>query len=297
MKKYGITIFTPTYNRGYILPKLKESLINQDYFDFEWLIIDDGSEDDTNLIVDSWKNEGLPFDICYKKVNNGGKPRAINLACGLARSEWLFIIDSDDELVPNSLGFIASAINEIREDCTFVGVGVLRGHSIVSPLGTVKFSDFVDATNLQRKEYGLTFDCNEAYRISILKKFPFHVWQDERFVPEETVLNEMSLHGYKLRWYDRVCVLSEYLPDGMTKGAWNLIKNNPMGYAMMFNHRLKYAVGYRNIINNVCQFIAMCLYAGHPLYIANCIKPMFALFCFPFGCMLAIRRFLQFKVQ
>lgn len=50
-------------------------------------------------------------------------------------------------------------------------------------------------------------------------------------------------------------------------------------------------------IYNVCQFIALCLYAGHPLYIANCIKPMFALFCFPFGCILVIRCFVQFKVQ
>lgn len=123
MNKYGITIFTPTYNRGYILPKLKASLLDQDYFNFEWLIIDDGSEDDTNLIVNRWKNEGLPFDIRYKKVENGGKPRAINTACELARSEWLFIIDSDDRLVPNYLGFIANAINEIREDYIFVGVG------------------------------------------------------------------------------------------------------------------------------------------------------------------------------
>lgn len=297
MKKYGITIFTPTYNRGYILPKLKDSLINQDYFNFEWLIIDDGSEDDTNLIVDRWKNEGLPFDISYKKVKNGGKPRAINMACEIARSEWLFIIDSDDQLVPNCLGFITSAINEIREDNSFVGVGVLRGHDKDNPLGTVRFAGSIDATNLQRKEYGLSFDCNEAYRISILRSFPFHVWQDELFVPEETVLNELALHGYRLRWHDKVCVLSDYLPDGLTKGAWNLIKKNPMGYAMMFNHRLKYAVGYKNIINNVCQFIALCLYAGHPLYIANCVKPVFALFCFPFGCVLAIRRFVQFKVQ
>lgn len=161
----------------------------------------------------------------------------------------------------------------------------------------MKFIRFVDATNLQGKEYGLAFDCNEAYRISILGNFPFHVWQDELFVTEETVLNELAFHGYRLRWRDRVCVLSEYLPDGMTKGAWNLIKKNPMGYAMMFNHRLKYATGYRDIIYNVCQFIALCLYAGHPLYIANCIKPMFALFCFPFGCILEIRRFVQFKVQ
>lgn len=69
------------------MPKLKASLLDQDYFNFEWLIIDDGSEDDTNLIVNRWKNEGLPFDIRYKKVENGGKPRTINTACELVSSE------------------------------------------------------------------------------------------------------------------------------------------------------------------------------------------------------------------
>lgn len=50
--------------------------------------------------------------------------------------------------MPNCLEFIASAINEIREDYTFVGVGVLRGHDKDISLGTVKFTRFVDATNL-----------------------------------------------------------------------------------------------------------------------------------------------------
>ncbi len=293
-RKYKLTIFTPTYNRGYVLHLLKESLCHQDRFDFEWLIIDDGSTDDTEQIISGWIEEHLPFDINYYKVNNGGKPRAINLACELAQSEWLFMIDSDDSLVCNFVGFIEDAIDSIESDSTFVGVGVLRGHKNGIPFGKALFDDYIDATNVQRSKYGLNFDCNEAYRVEVLRQYPFEVWHGENFVPEEVVLNEMSLHGYKLRWYNKVGVISEYLPDGMTIGAWKLIKNNPMGYAMMYNHRLKYVQEYKKRINYICQFISYCIISGNSWYIRKCNSKYYGLFL-PLGWLLSIRRRFQFR--
>lgn len=295
MHCYPFTIFTPTYNRAHTLPMLKTSLEKQDVCGFEWLIIDDGSVDETQDIVEEWKKEDLPFDIHYHKVTNGGKPRAINKACSLAMSEWMYIVDSDDQLVPNTLGYVVDKIAEIADDASFVGVGFLRGHKDGIPLGIVLFEDYVDATNLQRRDYGLDFDCNEIYRVSVLRKFPFVVWKNEKFSPEEIVLNEMALHGYKLRWYNKICVYSEYLEDGMTKGASDLVRNNPMGYAMMFNHRLKYSRELSDMFMNACQFIALCFCSGCISYVAKCNKPWVAVLAMPVGVLLGIRRYQQFK--
>lgn len=72
------TVFTPTYNRGYTLSRLYESLKSQGTTDFEWMIVDDGSTDNTYQLVEKWIQEEKNFSIRYLKKENGGKPRAIN---------------------------------------------------------------------------------------------------------------------------------------------------------------------------------------------------------------------------
>ena len=295
MYNYKFTIFTPTLNRAYILHQLKESLLSQDSYEFEWLIIDDGSTDNTKELVENWINESLPFDIHYYRTKNEGKPRAINKACQLAKSDWLFIIDSDDYIVQNTIKFIKKAIDEVKNDSTLIGVGFLRGNKYLTPLGTPLFENYIIANNLQRKEYGLNFDCNEVYRISTLKQFPFEVWPNEIFTPEEVTLNEIALNGYKLKWYNKVIVISEYLEDGMTKGSWNLIKNNPMGYAMLYNHKLKYTTKMKTKCNYICQFIALCILSKNYSYIKKCNCKNLAFILFPLGSLLAIRRKWQFN--
>ena len=103
-----VTVFTPTYNRAYIISELYESLKKQDFTDFEWLVIDDGSEDHTEDLFKQWQNEYNDFPIRYYKVNNGGKHRAINKATELAKGELFFIVDSDDKLVSDALEKIVS---------------------------------------------------------------------------------------------------------------------------------------------------------------------------------------------
>lgn len=291
----SLTIFTPTYNRGYILPQLKDSLCRQDNFEFEWLIIDDGSSDNTKELVNSWQNDKLPFTIRYYYTKNGGKPRAINLACKLANTPWLFIVDSDDYLADNIIGFICLKLSTLKKHNEIIGLGGLRGEDNNTPKRKMPFRDYVISSNLDRSKFELNIDCNEVYRIDILKQFPFHVWPKENFVPEEIVLNEMALHGYKLIWYNKVFVISHYLDDGLTKGAWKLIKQNPMGYAMLYNHKLKYQKTIASKLYNTVQFIALILIANNISYIKHCNIKWLAYICLPLGYLLYIRRIRQFN--
>lgn len=97
------TVFTSTYNRGYTLFRLYESLKNQGTTDFEWLIVNDGSTDNTHQLVEEWIRKEKEFSIRYLEKENGGKPRAINYGIRYARGKFFFMVDSDDFLLPNAL--------------------------------------------------------------------------------------------------------------------------------------------------------------------------------------------------
>ena len=100
---YKITVFTPTYNRAYILENLYRSLQRQSYTDFEWLVVYDGSADNTRELFENWQQETNPFPIRYHKQENGGKCRAINTGLGLSEGELFLNVDSDDYLTDDAL--------------------------------------------------------------------------------------------------------------------------------------------------------------------------------------------------
>lgn len=291
-----LTVFTPTYNRAHILPLLYDSLIAQNNQDcFEWLIIDDCSTDDTPEIVRKWIAEGR-ININYIRLpQNGGKPRAINLAVKKARSPYLFIIDSDDYLTDNIIDEIIRVEKQIDNIKEINGIGVMRIHHDGTCFATPKFKDYIDATNLERNKYGLDVDCNEAYKISVLKQYPFKVWEGENFVPEETVLNAMALDGYKIRWLNINGVVADYEYDGLTRGSWNLQKKNPMGYAMLYDSKLKYIKGLPSRMITIIRMTAQCLLGRNPNYIFRSNAPMLALLLIPASFIIYLRRLWQYR--
>ena len=101
-----ITVFTPTYNRSYIIERLYHSLKRQTFRDFEWIVIDDGSTDDTELRFTQIQNDSNDFPIHYIKTANGGKHRAINKGVTRASGELFYIVDSDDFLPDDALEII-----------------------------------------------------------------------------------------------------------------------------------------------------------------------------------------------
>ena len=113
-----ITVFTPTYNRAYTLVDLYESLLHQTCFDFEWLIVDDGSTDETEEFVKDWLDNGK-FDVRYFKKLNGGKPSAINYGLQLAQGEYFWIIDSDDTATLNGVETCLKWIESLPEGAKF----------------------------------------------------------------------------------------------------------------------------------------------------------------------------------
>lgn len=228
-----ITIFTPTYDRGYILGELYQSLTRQTDKRFEWLIVDDGSKDDTEIRVREWIDREDSFLIRYHKTANGGKHRAINQGVRLARGKLFFIVDSDDQLTSDAVEKLFAWEQEIAGEDGFAGVsgnrGKLGGGDLI---GETFEGEHVDATALERGEYHIFGDKAEAYYTDILKRYPFPEIAGEKFLTESVVWDRIAHDGYKIRWKNQIIYLCEYIEDGLTLQGRSIFAKNPKGYAL-----------------------------------------------------------------
>lgn len=230
-----ITVFTPTYNRGYVIDNLYQSLKCQTYTDFEWIVIDDGSDDDTENMFQKYQSVDNGFPIIYKKVNNGGKHRAINKGLNLAQGELFFIVDSDDYLTDTALERIVNVAESIPVDQikNFAGVCGLKGYSSDTLVGkTFADKEYLDITSLERPKYGVYGDKAEVFYTDILKKYPFPEIENENFITECVVWDKIAFDGYKLRFFNDIVYICDYLPDGLTNQGTSLFDKNPKGYGL-----------------------------------------------------------------
>lgn len=240
-----ITVFTPTYNRGYIIENLYRSLQQQSFMNFEWLVVDDGSNDNTEELFKKWCTEKNRFEIKYYKKENGGKHRAINYGLSQAEGEWIFIVDSDDSITFNAIEQIYKWINSL--DCeNIVAVSGLRGKDSYIPMGgTLGFGDryYIDINNLERDKLNLNYDMAEVYKIDVLKRYPFPEYDGEKFITEGVVWDKIAHDGYKIRFFNEIIYICDYLDDGLTKQGREIFVNNPKGYS----HYIKQQIKFKNL--------------------------------------------------
>lgn len=292
-----ITVLTATYNRANLLPDLYASLCRQSNQNFDWIIIDDGSSDGTQSIVKKWMTEEHTFTISYHHIPNGGKNRAINYGAKLVQTPFTMIVDSDDFLTDDAIEFLSEKAKEIITHKNLAGISGLKGHDENTPLKSIKTNNtpYIIANNLERKQYGLERDACEVYKTSILLQHPFKVWKNEKFVPEEIVWNQIALKGYKLRWYNKVTYIARYQENGLTKDSFNLIKRNPMGYAMMYKQRILLSPNIKDKFYNTCHMIAYSI-LGNNFYNTFCANlNITTILATPIGYLLSIRRKSQFN--
>ena len=223
-----ITIFTPTYNRAYILGKLYKSLVAQTSKGFCWLVVDDGSTDNTEQFIASYIDEGL-VDIRYIKQENGGKQRAWNTAVANCTTELFFCVDSDDHLVPDAVESLLGAWHEVASDQGVAGILSQRGGDANTPLGG-SFPDVERTTywDLNTK-YHVNADTAPLYRTDILRRFPYPVEPGEKFIAETWVFYKID-QEYQMVLLPKVTQIADYQSDGYTHNARKVSRENPVGY-------------------------------------------------------------------
>lgn len=236
-----ITVFTPTYNRGYTLENLFNSLLVQTNKNFEWLIVDDGSTDNTEDLVNRFKDVSS-FKIRYIKKKNGGKHTAINCGVNLAEGFLFFIVDSDDQLTKDAIEKLYKWEQSLEKKKDFAGISGNKGDVLGNLLGSTFKGNYIDATNIERRENNILGDKAEAYYTSVLKKFPFPEIEGENFMTEAIVWDKIAASGLKIRWFNDIIYIVEQREDGLIAQGNSRYANNPKGYAM-------YVMQYDNIFH------------------------------------------------
>ena len=254
-----ISILTPTYNRGKLLLPLYDSLKNLTFKDFEWLIVDDGSEDDTEQYALSWiahNIENAEFPIRYIKKSNGGKHTAINRGVREASGELILILDSDDTLPEDSLATIAQYYEQCKgyKDCA--GVCGLMAHHDGQLIGTgfPKEPMYESALQFRYAEEGnVTGDLLEVYKTSVMREFPFPEIENEKFCPESLVWNRIA-NKYKLFCFNKIVYYRDYLDGGLTSKIVKIRMNSPIASTMTYAEMLDYNISLKWKIRSAINY-------------------------------------------
>lgn len=237
-----LTIFTPTYNRKHLLTNLYESLNRQTCKNFEWLIVDDGSVDGTDSLVDSWKNLNLDYKINYVKKENGGKHTAIDKANEVCKTDYIICVDSDDYLTDNAVKLMYEEIEKIDKLKDVCGVVTRR----VKPNGEPFSNNWVPKDtvlyfNELASKYGFHEDTGLLFKTAIVNKYKFPKFNEERFVTETVYYNQF-LYDYKMLASSNLYYVSEYMPDGYTAQGMGLFFKNPNGFLYALKQNAYYGI-------------------------------------------------------
>ena len=259
-----ITILTPTYNRAHTLSRLYESLLYQGNKNFDWVIVDDGSSDDTRKVVEKFHDDY--FEIKYFYKANGGKHTAINYGMKYINTDYTFIVDSDDYLCDSAIELINEWIEDVDNDIEFAGVAGVRikdyqGYNIIGQFP--KGYEYIDCLNSERRGKKLMGDKAEIYRTELLKNNPFPEFKDEKFIPESVIWNKFSNMGLKVRWHKEGIVVCQYVEGGLTSEMKNIehFVNNFKGYTEDCRISLK-AFRFPYNISAGSVFCAKCIATG-----------------------------------
>lgn len=224
--QYQFTVLTPTYNRAATLHRVFQSLQRQTCRDFEWVVVDDGSTDNTHEVVRAWQAQA-DFPIRYVWQHNQHKKTAFNRGVREARGMLVVGLDSDDEIPPDALAILKEAWEGIPADRreTYVAVTGLCARPDGSIVGDRFPQDVFDSTAVDMYfRYRVQGEKFGAMRADVLRRFPFP--EDVAgFVPESLVWWAISRAGYLSRFINRVVRVYHDTPGGLSRGGVSLSSN------------------------------------------------------------------------
>lgn len=276
-----LTIFTPTYNRAEKLHRVYDSLTKQNCYDFEWLIIDDGSSDNTENIVQLFLDEKR-FLVRYIKQQNGGKHRAYNRALELAQGDWFFCVDSDDWLADGAIEKILDFVCYREDKIIFAYKKDEKGALL---------SDEFPEKTAQISIRKLNDDCHcngefsIIFRTDFARRFPFPVFEGETFITEAVIYDRMT-SVEKVSLLSQVITICEYQEDGLSNNLNRIMRANPAGYCLYFMQRIDLQTTMMQRIVMAGKYQCFCRFSGkqrseytgnHPVMVTMA-KPLGLLF-------------------
>lgn len=285
LKSVVLTIFTPTYNRASTLFRTYESLKAQNCKDFIWLIIDDGSMDNTAELVHKWQMGCNDFGIRYIYKENGGMHTAHNTAYANIDTELNLCIDSDDMLAPGAVEKILSCWNKVK-NTNVAGIIGLDADFNGNILGR-RFQDDLQETTLARYyASGGSGDKKIIYRTDVVNKYPpYPVFEGEKYVGLVYKYRLID-QDYKLAVLNEVLCLVEYQPNGSTGTMWKQYLKNPKGFAFLRRIFMQYPISKKRLLMDCIHYVAESIAAGDVYFLKSSPRPLLTILAIPPGILL-----------
>ena len=274
-----LTIFTPTYNRAYILPRLYDSLCKQTWQNFEWLIVDDGSTDHTKELVDNWRQE-CKVGIQYIYNDNSGKMMAHNRAVREAKTELFMCVDSDDylcsvQVVEDIISFWDNHSGKLTEDiCGIIAFKEIGRKRMAFPEGM----NIAHLSELGLK--GFKGETAMVFRRDVLIQYPFPFFVGEKFVTDVYIYDQIDLK-YKFMLFPYYIQHCEYHEDGYSYNYMKLLFNNPLGYRAYHNQCVSFRK--KGYLKSAICYVALSLRIGDWGMFRHASSKILTLLLFPLG--------------
>lgn len=282
-----LTVFTPAYNRAHTLPRAFEALKKQSDKRFVWLIVDDGSTDNTREVVESFQKEDCGFKIEYVYKENGGMHTAHNLAYKLIKTELNTCIDSDDTIGDEAVGKILDFWEKNGSD-EFAGIVGFDTDFDGNVIGT-RFPENLKKTTLGAYyKNGRSGDKKLVYRTDVVKKYPpYPEYEGEKLVPLGSLYTLID-QDYELLVLDEALCRVEYQPDGSGASIFRQYRQSPKGFAYSRIIRMKYSDSFKERATGAIHYVSSCIFAREKHFLKKSPKKLLTVFMIPFGVLLNI---------
>ena len=283
-----LTIFTPAYNRAHTLPRTYESLLAQDCKDFVWLIVDDGSSDNTADLVKEWQTRDNGFEIRYIYKENGGMHTAHNTAYENIDTELNVCIDSDDKLSAGAVKKILSKWEQIK-DSGYAGIIGLDADMNTGKIIGQGFQDGMTETTLMGYyASGGSGDKKLVYRTEVINQYPpYPVFKEERYVALGYKYRLID-QDYKLAVLDEVLCDVEYQADGSSMNMFRQYLRNPNGFAFWRKVCMQYPESKKRVFIDCIHYVSSSIIAGNSHFVRESPKKLLTVLAFPFGVALTV---------
>ncbi len=276
-----LTVFTPTYNRAYVLKQCYDSLCRQTCKDFVWLIVDDGSSDNTKEIVDKWIAQNNGFEIQYVYKENGGMHTGHNKAYELIDTELNVCIDSDDYMPDDAVELIVNFWNE-NKDGSYSGIIALDVYKNGQVIGK-ELPNKKSTTLSGYYQNGGQGDKKLIYRTEIINKYPaYPEFDGEKFVPLDYKYL-LCDQDYELLIMNKPVCVVEYMEDGSSKNMLRQYYRNPRGFAFMRKVHMKYDKGVLKKFKTCIHYVSSSFISKNKGFIKESPKKGMTVLAVPFG--------------
>ena len=283
-----LTVFTPTYNRSHTLPRTYESLLNQSCKDFVWLIVDDGSKDNTGELVRVWQEQDNGFEIRYIYKENGGMHTAHNTAYEHIDTELNTCIDSDDCLAPGAVEKILRKWEQVR-DRGYAGIIALDSDMDGNIIGQGFPEGLTETTLVGYYAAGGSGDKKLIYRTDVINSYPpYPVFEGERYVALAYKYRLID-QDHKLAVLNEVVCNVDYQPDGHSTAMFREYVRSPKGFVLWRKTCMQYPESPKRLVVDCIHYVAESILAGEKHFVRQSPRKLLTLAATPVGWVLSLR--------